>query len=331
MKNTTPINMPSRGSYTLSKVDASGNPRTEGCPSNSTENVVTYGGAFKSLFNDGLFSYLYAEIGTSSTERVRSDTALGTPDSGRTSRSNSVGRAGNEVDNLDGTTTITLTRTMSFPLGGKVGTFSEVGVYSTSSGDTFIAGQLIKDEFGAPTTVTILSDEQLIITYTLEWVLPNNSSKISTGTLTDASSNSYSYELWAQPYFREYASGGTGSTTVFPGYGNVGFLAANGTTQLLTETNNASGAFSSSLGIAGEVTATSTLYSYGPAAGDISPISFIMPGIYGDPANIIDTVDVLRESNPDGSQSAVILKLLDPITKTDQQSLSFQFELTVQI
>jgi len=55
MINTTPIKMPSRGYYSLSKVDSEGNPRPEGCPKNITDNVITYEGAYYSLIQVGIF------------------------------------------------------------------------------------------------------------------------------------------------------------------------------------------------------------------------------------------------------------------------------------
>lgn len=205
MMQTSKISLPSKGYYTLSKVDAYGNPRATGCAGSTVHNVITYEGAFHCLLDKGIFSKHYAAIGTGSAERTRASTALGEEDSGRTegwSHSRS-----NEVDNLDGTSTFTLTRNLAFGLGAKVGTFSEVGLYSKSKGGVLIAGQLIKDELGTPTTVTVLADEQLIVTYTLEWTVPNKPSMIGTGTVNDYAGNSYEYEIWAQPYFADYEVG----------------------------------------------------------------------------------------------------------------------------
>jgi len=334
MNNTTPIKMPSRGYYGLHKVDAYGNSRTEGCPSNIIENVVTYGGAYVSLISEGLFQGLYAELGTSSTERVRSDTSLGASDSGRSSASNSVDRYGNEIDNLDGTSTITLTREMSFSLGDKVGTFSEVGMYTSSSSGTFIAGQLIKDEFGAPTTVTVLSDEQLIITYTLEWTVPNTTKQIGTGTVTDAGGNSYSYEIWAQPYFADYDNAYRKDPRYF--YGNNSALTIRGSSGTSPRADVPSSTpWGISTNSTGLVTALSPNKVYSPTDFDQQDMTYIGFGnlagwAMSSEADIVDTSITLGKSS-DNNRIPCYVKFATPIAKTDQQSFSIQIEMKVQV
>ena len=330
MTNTTPIKMPSRGYYTLSKVDAEGFPRTEGCPSNTVDNVVTYEGAYYTLFAPRMFDTLYAELGTSTTERVLTDSTLGSPVSGRSGGGSGGGRAGKEVDNLDGTSTITITRQMAFNLGDKVGTFSEVGVYSSASVGTFIAGQLIKDEFGAPTTVTVLADEQLIVTYTLEWTVPNKSVEVGSGSVTDAASNSYSYEIWAQPYFRDYSINASSIDTRYNFDGSVTvFYNASGT----RITAAVPGVYSTPTRSNGTVTVEGLFGTISPTDASFTDAVFVgmqarnTTSLAG---SIVDTDSALIVSTANVAIAAVV-KFLNPISKTSSESFRLQISLTMNI
>lgn len=54
-----------------------------------------------------------------------------------------------------------------FPTGALNGNYSEIGFFSATSGGSMFSRALIKDEFGNPTTITILPTEQLTVTYEL--------------------------------------------------------------------------------------------------------------------------------------------------------------------
>jgi len=208
---TAPIKLGSEGYFGLAVYKADGTEVTEKRVSN-TENVVTYTGAYSLFFGGGnadLLSPMYSQVGTGTTELTRASTGI-TNLLATTSTSSSVSRSGgNEVSNEDGTATLTAVRTNNFSLGAVVGTISEVGLI-TKSGNNFIAGQLIKDEFGSPTTLTLLADEQLVVTYTLVLTYPNGSGSFSqaapvvgSGTVTTPSGTS-DYTMYAQPFFNEY-------------------------------------------------------------------------------------------------------------------------------
>ena len=210
---TAPIKLKSEGYFSLAVYREDGTEVTEKRVSN-TDNVVTYAGAYNLFFENGdydLFSNMKSQVGTGTTELTRASSGL-TNLLATTSSSTGASRSGNEVSNEDGTATLTATRTNSFSLGGVVGTISEIGL-ATSSGTRFIAGQLIKDEFGSPTTLTILSDEQLIVTYTLVLTFPDGSGSFSqgaplvgSGTVTTPTGPS-DYNMYAQPLFKEYTGG----------------------------------------------------------------------------------------------------------------------------
>jgi len=197
---TSKIPVTSRGSFQLNVYKADGTEVLEK-QIKKTENVVTYEGAYAALFDGNIFGGMRAIVGTGTTEITRTDTSLGN----KTATGNNIGAAVfPEVDNEDGTATHTYTRTSSFALGGVVGTISEVGLEAST---TFIAGQLIKDEFGNPTTLTLLSDEQLVVSYTLEFTYPNGSlavqASIGSGQVTTPTGTS-DYNLYGQPWKNNY-------------------------------------------------------------------------------------------------------------------------------
>ena len=326
MINTTPIKMPSRGYYSLSKVDSAGNPRPEGCPKNITDNVITYEGAYYSLIQVGIFGGLRCAMGTGATERTRSSTSLDIPVSGRTPPAD-AGRGGNEADNADGTSTLTLTRKLSFTLGSKVGTFSEVGLYTGSSAGTFIAGQLIKDEFGNPTTVTVLSDEQLVVTYTLEWTVPNGEGTtpiIGTGSVTTPEGSS-TYNIYSMPYFAEYD---IGSSIEVPRMGSTACFAQN-TAGTVGKDFPRESSWTEYHDGAGTATIESSLFSVPPSGFTSSDIRFIASGgdIWSASEEKFDDVTKKSISNRYVTYPSIV-EFTPALIKTSDMSLSIQFSQT---
>ena len=330
----------SRGYYSLAVLDADGNTKKE---IKHTDNVITYEGAFSSLFvgsgtgQTPLTDSLYAAVGTGTVELTRSSTALGAESSGRSGGVGGGNRASTESDNLDGTSTISITRTFSFELGSKVGTFSEVGVYAGSSGSNIVAGQLIKDEFGSPTTVTLLSDEQLVVTYTLDWTFPNVSTNVGTGTVTDALSNSYDYEVWAQPYFTDYTIGSSNqgirafkfSNSVFS-TGEVTFLGSDGVTSIYDSGDLGSG-FTPSHDGSGTVTLTGQNLTFSPSDFSTTDLKFI--GFYTNQSNsnnedLVNTTDLLGKIN---GRNSVYVSFNPAIPKTASDSFNIQLEYTLTV
>ena len=334
MKTQKSINIGSLGYYSLDVLDSKGNP-VKGKKVERVNNVITFSGAYSQLFEKGTTGPLWSNLGTGTVERVRTDIGLG-QESGSRSDFSYADRSGNEVDNLDGTSTLTLTRVYSLGIGAKVGTFSEVGLFDSSSSGTLVAGQLIKDEFGSPTTITLLSDEQLIITYTLEWTVNNISSQVGTGIVTDNASNDYNYAIFAQPYFNAYAnpSEGDNATATSPvsnGQTEIAVRAANGTTNFNFNPIN-SGSMSVSHNGSGTVTMIMTSGTIAPNEGTFTDGVFFT--LLRNPGrstlnSVMDIVDlaVPRISSDDLYGAHCIIKFSDPITKTS----SFSFRIGGEI
>jgi len=331
----TNIEIKSKGYYSIKVLDKFGNP-VEGKCIEDVSNAVTYNGAVYSLFPVGnnisyIFNQLYCNVGTGVSEITRSSTSLGAEVGSRSSGVYIIRDPSIETDNLDGTSTITATREFAFPLGSKVGTFSEVGVYSASSGGTFIAGQLIKDELGNPTTVTVLSDEQLVVTYTIEWVVPNTSTLIGTGTVTAEDTTEYSYEIWAQPYFWRYATVDNQNVTRYASFfyvGEIAVLASNGTTNIFDSGNFGNGWTMTHDG-SGTVTFTTELETFSPASFNTTDLAYL--GFYSIDSSgedLASTSPVLSENN---AYCAVYVKFTPPITKTFNDSLTIQVQITITV
>lgn len=304
-----------KGYYSLKKLNARGDTVDEGSIK-TVNNTVSTAGAISILSGGQMLFSTRSRVGTGTTELTANSPDLTSPVATYSGLGN-TSRAGSETDNGDGTSTLVLTREMAFPLGALVGTFSEVGIYY---GSVYIAGQLIKDEFGNPTTITVLADEQLVITYTLEWTVPNKSTLLATGTLTDAASNTYNYELWGQPYFRDYLVGST-NTAVRNGAGASRWYSADGTHggALVSSTINSSSASGNTF------TRTVSTGTIPPNGNTFENACFFSFGEgTGSSLNLEGGVTAPSSG---ASAAPVVMKLLTPMTKTDQES----FSLTVSV
>lgn len=332
------IGFEARGSYSLKVLDKSGQEVSSKEIPHSC-NVVTYEGAYSQLVSSGMFGNLYAVVGTGTVERDRNSISLGQESSGR-SGGGSAGRVGNEIDNGDGTSILTLVRTMAFSLGEKVGTFSEVGIYNHRTTGTFVAGQLIKDEFGDPTTITLLADEQLIVTYTLEWTVPNKAKLVGTGNVQAATGNSYAYEVWAQPYFTKDAINANDTERRY------------GSAKQDLVLMNLDGSFNKGVGNvqdtplwgsgshdgSGGVTLTSTLVEAAPSDYTFADAVWVAVGV-GYASNFVyvktpetNPVVVYNPSNTSaGCPCPAVVKFSGPITKTSDDSFKIQVELGLTV
>lgn len=285
------IKLGAKGYYTVYRKDAEGSIRWK---SAKVGNIITNNGInniyFPTTFNR-LVTPFAMRVGTGTNEILENSTGLGSP------IFSAVGNAAvssNIVDNLDGTSTLTSVRRASWPLGTTAGTISEVGIVAgTSSGqdNSLYAGQLIKDEFGDPTTVTILSDEQLVVEYTLEFTYPNTSTVFAVesinikGVPTDVTKSVRSYNI--TPQFPSNDTWGRGTSTSFF-VNSTRILISSGDVSLSeTRTGNASLGFVvkyqgsvfpsagnltiNSLTFYGSSTTTATLESFGRVRLSFSP------------------------------------------------------------
>ena len=87
MNTNKTLSLKSKGYYSLTVLDKDGNV-VKDKSIDKTENVITYDGAYRLLFEDRLNDTLYAAIGTGSTEILRTSGGLGNESSGRSSGKN---------------------------------------------------------------------------------------------------------------------------------------------------------------------------------------------------------------------------------------------------
>lgn len=116
-------------------------------------------------------------VGTSSIAVVETQTALG----------NTIGSTTTVQANTYGAQASApyfswIRRTFRFGQGVAAGNLTEVGVYTSASGNPLFSRALIVDSQGNPTTLTILSDEYLDVTYELR-VYPNLNDQTFIATL----------------------------------------------------------------------------------------------------------------------------------------------------
>lgn len=106
----------------------------------------------------------YVSVGSSSTPPAFTDVAMG-------SRIATVsGGFGFASEALDTTNRyLIMTKSATFSAGAAAGTIAEIGVGGTTTGTNLFSRALVLDSGGLPTTVTVLSDEDLVVIYQL-WI-----------------------------------------------------------------------------------------------------------------------------------------------------------------
>lgn len=195
-----------KGYYGIAVKDIDGNIVPEKTIERSDNIVTNYGlGQCLGRTDSGIFAAdTVVRVGTGTTEITATDTSLGTDITPRIVNTGS--KSGNPStylisDNGDGTSTYLFSHVGSFNVGDFDGdVLSEVGLHYTSAANTLVAGQLIKDSGGTPTTITVLSTEQLTVTYSFEVTVPNQKFQVGTGTV-DVDGTNYNYTLYCPKFF----------------------------------------------------------------------------------------------------------------------------------
>lgn len=328
---TNEIKLTSKGFFALSVLNKDGQPVPEKTITKSN-NVVTYDGAFDMFFGTGMFAVMYAVIGTGTTEITRDAHEL-TSRFPATSGGGSVSRDGNEIDNGDGTSTLTLTRTMSFNMGDTVGTFSEVGISRSSNGSNLIAGQLIKDEFGNPTTITVLADEQLVVSYTLEITVPNGATAeaplVASGIVTTPEGD-VGYEIFTQPFFCQYAvNNASKDIRLNKINGSAAFAGNSGVTENTANVSTPQVVHNGQ----GVVTVTLGSGTVSPSAFNMSEIVYQAIGGAINNSTTYNNVDPVtkRVPNHEMSYHVVVVKFTPGILKDSTRSFKNTIELVYSI
>lgn len=164
------------GKYRLrtGRRDADGNEITT-YDSGWFDNIITDAG-LNLMGGDG---YMQAcQVGSGSTTPDVGDTALASFVAGTTDRETTV-----EAVQGSAPYYASITLTYRFAEGDAAGNLSEVGIGTDVTGGTLFSRALITDGGGSPTSITVLADEFLDVTYQLQLVPPTTD---STFNVTDS-------------------------------------------------------------------------------------------------------------------------------------------------
>lgn len=290
-----------------------------------TNNIITNQGLDRCVnFNTVPFyvASLVFRVGTGTNEIVATDTSLGADITPRTVSQSARTGSGSSYEisnNGDGTSTYLFNRTGAFQIGDFNGDIlSEVGVaYSTGAND-LVAGQLIKDGGGSPTTITVQSTEQLVINYSFEVTLPSDSMTAGSGTI-DVDGTPVGYTVYVPRFWA-----GDDITV-----SNYGILPPNSYVKLHR--------LSDGLPIATEATGTRTFTKTADGAGTLAnPEGIIPPGSGNSPAKYASFGQVngnysANPANPDWQRAFLVVEFDSEITKPSGFSVSLSASANVQM
>ena len=127
-------------------------------------------GAGYFLSGDGGGAFRYCRVGTSSTPPTVYDTTLG-------AQTGSASSTVTTTNSVQYTTTPYYSQhqaVYTFAVGAVSGNLTEIGFFTDDSGGTMWSRALIKDSGGNPTTLTLLTKEQLKVTYTVIRYIPTS-------------------------------------------------------------------------------------------------------------------------------------------------------------
>lgn len=125
------------------------------------DNLITNGGL--DSITQQTAPFRYAQVGTGSATPAFTDTALA---SRITFADGGVSTSSESFDTTN--RYLRLNWTYTFSGGSAAGNIAEVGIDHNTAGTTLFSRALVLDSFGNPTTITVLSDEDLVVVYQLQ-------------------------------------------------------------------------------------------------------------------------------------------------------------------
>lgn len=300
---------------------------------NRSKNVITDLGAQHLAISDGdraspgessVWSHI--KVGTGTVERVTSSTDLGQPLPATATTSSIYTTHPSEYllsDNGDGTSTFSFDYVGAFAIGAIDATISEVGIFDYN---VLLAGQLIKDEQGNPTTVTVLPDEELIVTYTIELTVPNAPHVIGTGTAL-IGGQSVGYTIYAPSYFPNISN----SSYSYAWEGGLVRVSSSGALPKRVRLYNSAGQYlvefaatrsRSVSGASASITQDTAIFS--SSLGEITDIKYIGFGSY----YAIDMSRAGMVATDAEIAPYAVLVFDSPVTKSSAETLSVKITVT---
>ena len=145
---------------TLRKIAPDGSVVSERTPVKDCKNLITDTGMDR-IGSGAFYDFCQClQVGTGNTAPAYTNTAL-------VARRQGVNRGLNPALTYDGNVCVA-TMTFTFATGQASGVLAELGLSVTTSG-TLSTRALFRDSGGTPITVTVLSDEELVVTYRLRF------------------------------------------------------------------------------------------------------------------------------------------------------------------
>lgn len=152
---------------TLRTVDVEGNILSERTPIRNCPNLITNRGMDLLATTSVDVWMAYCHVGTSATEPTFTDLLL----TAKRNHTNTYSVGDNSWSQKgDGLYSLSYTRVYAFALGSVSGDLKEIGISENTTNINTHA--LLKDAFGDPTTISVASNELLIVTYRLHFT-PN--------------------------------------------------------------------------------------------------------------------------------------------------------------
>lgn len=160
-------------------------------------------GWFDNLIVDGGLNLLGNGTASAATQYCGAGSGSVAPANGQTGLISPLGSrsgAGTVVTSTSGGTPVwfqSLTRVYTFAIGAVVGNVAELGTFTLASGGVMFSRALIKDGSGNPTTISVLADEQLVVTYELRKYPPAADVTGTVSVTVDGTPTNYNYTLRA--------------------------------------------------------------------------------------------------------------------------------------
>ena len=279
------------------------------------QNVVTNFGIVHEVFDRLLDGRVKVIVGTGTNSITQTSTGLGSRLLG-TDSTNESATSLTHADNGNGTVTSTGVFNRSFAIGDFNGeSISEVGLEEGFSSD-FVAGQLIKDSGGSPTTITILSDEQLIVEYVIEVTSWFTRQELATLNVT-VNGVTTTARLKINPYLRDSNLANNSVDTIIsdPDIRDVTFFDSTAA-GIFDVGNTGSGSMTVSSGVA----TMAFSHTFSPSLFNSTDIKYVAIGQGWTGADVTD---------PFQGRHAFVLVFDTPIEKTSSQAMTIDFSVDI--
>ena len=277
------------------------------------QNVITDHGIQEQILDTSLFSgRVRGAVGKGTT--AISQTSASLNNLFKSTPTTNDGGVATHTDNGDGTVTSSGIFKRSFSIGDFTGdTISEVGIVD-GFGSTLHAGQLIKDSSSNPTTITVLSDEQLVIEYVIEVTSWFTRQELDSFNLT-VNGITTTARLFVNPYLRDSNLSNGDVVTIFSGPRPDRIAFGDSTTFELFAIAN----FGVSWSVNGNVATLPFNYTASPSDFNTTDLKYIPIGSF----------DTLDPTDPFQEDHSFVLIFDTPVEKTSSQAITIDFSVDV--